>query len=145
MSQSPEMSHASSHAAAGIRVDDNMHHHVCSKRTFGVVYVALVFLTILTVAVSRLDFGSFNLFIALAVAALKASLVMAVFMHLRWDTAINNIVILSSFLFLSLLFLFTLADFATRGDADPVLEQRSAEPKPTDETQRKWFAEGHGH
>ena len=35
-------------------------------------------------------------------------------LHVKWDTAINKIVFLSSFLFLSLLFIFTLADFATR-------------------------------
>ena len=35
---------------------------------------------------------------------------MTFFMHLKYDTAINNIAIISSFLFLSLLFIFTLAD-----------------------------------
>jgi cytochrome c oxidase subunit IV len=52
--------------------------------------------------------------IAMAIASVKASLVIAFFMHVKWDTAINKIVFLSSFLFLSLLFIFTLADHATR-------------------------------
>jgi cytochrome c oxidase subunit 4 len=101
-------------------VDRSHHAHVCSFQSFLGVYVALLFLTVVTVAVSRIDFGDFNMFIAVAIGALKASLVMTVFMHLRWDTAINNIAFLSSLLFLSLLFLFTIADVVTRGEADLV-------------------------
>lgn len=78
------------------------------------VLLALLFLTFITVAVSRFDFGSMNMLIAMAIAAVKASLVIAFFMHVKWDTAINKIVFLSSFLFLSLLFVFTLADLLTR-------------------------------
>lgn len=90
------------------------HHHVSSTAMFTRVLLALLFLTIITVAVSRVDFGSANMLIAMAIASVKASLVIAFFMHVKWDTAINKIVFLSSFLFLSLLFVFTLADQATR-------------------------------
>ena len=76
---------------------------------FMTVLVALLFLTFVTVAVAQFDFGSANMLIAMAIAAVKASLVIAFFMHVKWDTAINKIVFLSSFLFLSLLFVFTLA------------------------------------
>lgn len=78
------------------------------------VLVALLILTVITVGASRIDFGSANMLIAMAIASIKASLVIAIFMHVKWDTAINRIVFLSSFLFLSLLFIFTLADHATR-------------------------------
>jgi cytochrome c oxidase subunit IV len=90
------------------------HHHVSSSAMFFSVLVVLLFLTIVTVAVSRFDFGSANMLIAMGIASVKASLVIALFMHVKWDTAINKIVFLSSFLFLSLLFVFTLADLATR-------------------------------
>lgn len=78
------------------------------------VLLTLLVLTGITVAASRIDFGAANMLIAMAIASIKASLVIAFFMHVKWDTAINKIVFLSSFLFLSLLFLFTLADHATR-------------------------------
>ena len=90
------------------------HHHVSSTAMFTNVLLLLLFLTVITVAVSRVDFGSANMLIAMAIASVKASLVILFFMHLKWDTAINRIVFLSSFLFLSLLFIFTLADFGTR-------------------------------
>lgn len=90
------------------------HHHVSSTAMFTNVLLTLLFLTFITVATSRFDFGSANMLIAMAIASVKASLVIAFFMHVKWDTAINKIVFLSSFLFLSLLFVFTLADQATR-------------------------------
>ena len=93
---------------------DMGHHHVSSSAMFLSVLVALLFLTFITVAVAQFDFGSANMLIAMGIAAVKASLVIAFFMHVKWDTAINKIVFLSSFLFLSLLFVFTLADLFTR-------------------------------
>ena len=90
------------------------HHHVSSSQMFLNVLIALLILTGITVGASRIDFGSANMLIAMAIASVKASLVIAFFMHVKWDTAINKIVFLSSFLFLSLLFVFTLADQATR-------------------------------
>jgi cytochrome c oxidase subunit 4 len=92
--------------------------HVVPASLFLKVLLALLVLTVITVAISRVDFGGANLFVAMAIAAVKVSLVMTFFMHLKWDTPINQIAIISSFMFLSLLFIFTLADYATRGDTD---------------------------
>ena len=115
---------ASAHGAAH-DAHDGGSHHVVPDRVFLAVFGGLLVLTVITVGISRFDFGGMNLLIAMLVAAVKAALVMTFFMHLKYDTATNNIVFLSSFLFLSLLFLFTLADVATRGDADPELEMRA--------------------
>ena len=52
------------------------------------VFVALAVLTIVTVIVSRIHFsGSGNIVVALVIAAFKASLVAAIFMHLKWEKA----------------------------------------------------------
>lgn len=90
------------------------HHHISSSAMFLNVLITLLILTGITVGTSRIDFGPANMLIAMAIASVKASLVIAFFMHVKWDTAINKIVFLSSFLFLSLLFIFTLSDHATR-------------------------------
>ena len=111
-------------------------HHVTSSKTFLNVLLALLVLTVITVAASRVDFGAANLLIAMLIASVKASLVIAIFMHVKWDTAINKIVFLSSFLFLSLLLIFTLSDQATRGMADPLrkvklpVDREFVQPKP---------------
>ena len=100
-------------------------HHVTPPRVFLNVLATLLALTVVTVAVSRVDMGSMNLFVAMGIAAVKAALVLTFFMHLKYDTTMNNIIIVSSFLFLSLLFLFTLGDLSTRGTADPIMKKRS--------------------
>lgn len=111
-------------------------HHVTSTKTFVNVLLALLFLTVITVGASRVDFGAANLLIAMLIASVKAALVIAIFMHVKWDTAINKIVFLSSFLFLSLLLIFTLSDQATRGSADPLrkvklpVDNEVVQPKP---------------
>ena len=52
------------------------------------VFAALFVLTIVTVAASRVELGGAgNVVLALAIAVCKASLVAAVFMHLRWEKA----------------------------------------------------------
>ena len=116
----------SAHATAHDAHAHGMHvSHVSSAGTLLKVLIALLILTIITVAVSRVDFGGANLFVAMFIAVIKLSLVMIWFMHLKHDTATNILFILSSFVFLSLLFLFTIADWSTRGDTDPTLTQRA--------------------
>ena len=52
------------------------------------VFAALAILTIVTVAASRIHFpGEGNMIVALLIAAFKASLVAAIFMHLKWEKA----------------------------------------------------------
>lgn len=67
----------------------------------GVLSVLLV-LTFLTVAVTWFDFGPMNLWIALGIALLKASLVALYFMHLRYDRPFNAIVLIASLAFVVL-------------------------------------------
>src|SRR5262249_49570605 len=112
-------------AAAHGAATDYGPHHVTPASTFLHVLLALLVLTAITVGPSWTAFGSANLLIAMLIACIKASLVIAIFMHVKWDTAINKIVFLSSFMFLSLLFLFTLADQSTRA-LDGVNERTKA-------------------
>ena len=119
---STDATHAGDLAADGHAADDHAHgdHHVCDTKTFLAILIALLFLTFVTVAVSFFDFGSANMLIAMLVASVKATLVMAVFMHLMWDTAINKLFFLCSFLFLGLLFLFIFADLIGRSSLVPL-------------------------
>ena len=105
--------HHDAHSSDGIAMPKP---HVCSSQTFMGILLALLFLTFITVYISRFDFGGANMWLAMAVASLKASLVISVFMHMLWDTTINKIFFISSFLFLGLLFLFTFADLLARSD-----------------------------
>ncbi len=120
--QAPMDSHS---ADDGAHSEEGHKHHICSTATFLAVFVALLIFTAVTVGIAQFDFGSGNMLIAMAVASVKASLVMAIFMHLRWDTPINNIFFISSFLFLGLFFLFTFADLTARADLEPINNRRA--------------------
>ncbi len=74
------------------------------------VFFALVLLTIITVAQSRFDMGSFEVAVVMGIATVKALLVMLFFMHLAYDKPFNAIVFLSSFAFVALFVIFTLSD-----------------------------------
>ena len=49
--------------------------HIAPKSQLYAVFAALMVLTVITVAVSRVDLGAFNLPVALAVAVTKAALI----------------------------------------------------------------------
>jgi cytochrome c oxidase subunit 4 len=53
--------------------------------TLAAAWAGLLLLTALTVAVSRLDLGVYRVWAALAIAAAKGSLVVAVFMHMKYE------------------------------------------------------------
>ncbi|MCL2645948.1 MAG: cytochrome C oxidase subunit IV family protein [Phycisphaerales bacterium] len=74
------------------------------------VFFALVILTVLTVTASEFNFGRFNLFIALTIAVLKASLVLLFFMHLFWDKPFNAIVFIGCLIFVALFIGLALLD-----------------------------------
>ena len=89
-------------------------HHVTALPVYFGIFAALMVLTIITVWVSRFDLGLLNTPIALAIATLKATLVILFFMHVIHSTRLTWVVIISSFLWLALLFVLTFADFFTR-------------------------------
>ena len=125
------------HAEHAAGEHESHDHHVCDAKTFAGILVALLFLTFVTVWVSRFDFGSANMLIAMLVAGVKACLVMGVFMHLIWDTAVNKLFFLCSFLFLGLLFLFSFADLTGRA----MMEPKNNQPAPLDYQQMPEFGE----
>lgn len=89
-------------------------HHIISVKTYSLIFATLIFFTFVTVWVAGIDFGAMNVIIAMAVATAKASLVLAYFMHLKYDTVMNRVIFGSGFFFLLLLFGFSAADIFTR-------------------------------
>jgi cytochrome c oxidase subunit IV len=93
----------------------NGEHHAISLNTHLKVFAALIGFTLLTVATAKgMDFGSFNWVVAFTIATAKAFLVMAYFMHLKYDEKIFKAIIALSFFFVFLLFIFCVGDLATR-------------------------------
>ena len=84
-------------------------------RVYFGIFAALMTLTALTVGAAFLDLGPANNFVALGIAVAKATLVILYFMHVKGNTKLVPVVILSGVFFLLVLFLFLAADYGTRG------------------------------
>lgn len=91
-------------------------HHIIPFKTYIGVFTALIILTVITVAVSFVDLGAYNMVVALLVAGVKASLVAMFFMHLLYDKKLNLAIFLSSIIFLVIFIVFTMFDTMNRDD-----------------------------
>ena len=81
------MSHAAASSATAVPDGAVPHRlgHIVPLKVLTAVFLALVLLTVLTVAASRVDLGPLNLYLALGIAGTKALLVVLYFIHLRYD------------------------------------------------------------
>lgn len=99
-----------SHAAA----DTHDHHgiaHVASLSMLVKTWVFLMFLTVITVLATKVDFGpSMNLALAMFIATVKATLVVLYFMHLRYDKIFHSVLFVGAILASALFVGFALMD-----------------------------------
>lgn len=88
--------------------------HISSYKTLGLVLLSLLFLTGVTVGVSYVDMGFFNVPMALLVASIKATVVLLFFMHLKYEGKAIVISFTSTVIFLCIMISFTFWDVAFR-------------------------------
>lgn len=97
-------------------------HHITPKKTLIQVFAALIVLTVITVVTAQVDLGAFNVPLALLIASAKASLVILIFMALKYDNRVNSLVFLVGTLFVIIFLAFTLFDTLYRGDLSNTTE-----------------------
>ncbi len=76
--------------------------HVVPYRVFAAVLGALLVLTAATIGVARLELGRWGVWVALAVASVKSTLVLAWFMHLKYEPAWLRWMFYAAVLFLAI-------------------------------------------
>lgn len=86
--------------------------HIVPFRVLAAVFGALLVLTVVTVAATRVDLGSLNLWLAMGIATIKAALVVLYFMHMRYDHPFNAVVFVTALAFVALFVSFALIDSA---------------------------------
>jgi cytochrome c oxidase subunit 4 len=92
-----------------------MSEHVLSTKLYVGIWAALLCLTVITALVAFVDLGPLNTVVALAIATLKAVLVVLFFMHVKYaHERMIKVVIVSAFFFLFLLLTLSMADYTTR-------------------------------
>jgi cytochrome c oxidase subunit 4 len=90
-------------------------HHITSRKTYFLVFLALMILTVLTWAVAQVDLGWANDIVALGIAFTKTMLVLLFFMHVRHSTRMTILTASAGFFWLAIMLFYTLTDYFTRG------------------------------
>lgn len=89
-------------------------HHVVPKSTYYTVACWLAVLMVLTVGASKIDLGDWNVPLAVAIASVKATLIVLFFMHVRYGSPLLKLFASSGFFWLLIMFSFIAADVLTR-------------------------------
>lgn len=97
-----------------------MSQHILSVKVYITIFFALLVFTVLTTWVAFIDLGPLNDAVALGIAIVKALLVILYFMHVRYSSKLTWVFIATGFLFLIILFAFTMSDVLTRELIEPL-------------------------
>ena len=90
------------------------HAHIVPYKTFAIVWIGLLILTAITIAVAQYDLGAMNVWVALGIATVKAGLVVAIFMHMKYEGKALVLSFLGTIFFLTIMISFTFWDVAFR-------------------------------
>jgi cytochrome c oxidase subunit 4 len=90
------------------------HAHVVPPRVYVIIFLTLMALTALTTWVAYIDLGALNVVIMLAIAGIKASLVVLWFMHARYESQLTRVTILGAVFWLLVLIVISASDVFIR-------------------------------
>jgi cytochrome c oxidase subunit 4 len=85
-----------------------------SEKAYFAVFVVLLILTLGTYEAAKLNLGRWNAPVGLAIAAVKAALVILYFMHVRYSSWLIRVVVVAGLFWFGILFLLTMNDYVTR-------------------------------
>ena len=91
-----------------------MSEHIASPKMYVGIFLALMICTGATVWAAYINLGQMNIVIALAIATLKATLVVLFFMHAKYSPGRTHLVIICAVFWLGIMLALTLSDYETR-------------------------------
>jgi cytochrome c oxidase subunit IV len=91
-----------------------MSEHSISRKTYYLIYAALMVLTATTTGMAYVDLGAFNVYLALTIAVIKGTLVVLFFMHVKETAGITTVYVAAGFFWLLIMIVLTLSDYMTR-------------------------------
>jgi cytochrome c oxidase subunit 4 len=89
---------------------EEAHHEPAGYGTYFMTWFALVFLTAITVTAAGLHLGKISVLVAILIATIKASIVLYLFMHLKYEDATFHKLILIMLVALSIFIGLTFTD-----------------------------------
>ncbi len=87
---------------------------IISEKTYYLIFILLIILTLTTYEAARVDLGRWNGPMGLVIAACKAALIILYFMHARYSRWLTWIVVGAGLLWLGILLALTMSDYLTR-------------------------------
>jgi cytochrome c oxidase subunit 4 len=87
---------------------------IISYRTFLLILAALIVLALTSVALTRIYLGTLTVVLALIIAAIKSSLVLRYFMHLKFESRMFSIGVVAVTLLISTVIIITFLDYLYR-------------------------------
>ncbi len=88
--------------------------HIVGPKVYLTIFFILLVLTATTTGVAFIDLGVFNAVIALAIACLKASLVVLFFMHIHYSSRLMKMTVAAGLFTFLLLMTLTMTDYISR-------------------------------
>ena len=89
-------------------------HHIVSYGKLTGIWLALLALTALTVGITRMELGGYKVLSALTIACIKAGLVIAVFMHMKYEGGLLRWLLFLALVTLAIFIGFTFFDVLYR-------------------------------
>ena len=93
---------------------ENEKHHIVPYSTFLLVLFGLLILTGISVAVTHINLGVLTVTIALFIAAVKSSLVLSIFMHLKFENRMYSLMAIAVILLIGIVIFITFLDYLYR-------------------------------
>jgi len=93
---------------------ENEKHHIVSYRTYGLILLLLLVLTATSVAITQIELSKWSTAMALLIAAIKSTIVLAIFMHLKFDQKIYRVMATLIFLLVIVVIIITFLDYLFR-------------------------------
>ena len=93
--------------------------HIVPSGLYWLIFIILILATGLTAWIATVDLGRFNTVVALTIATCKASLVVLIFMHVKYNNEkMVKIVLVFAIAWLILLLALSLIDYSSRHDEE---------------------------
>ena len=102
------------HDASNVTNPEHAEHHIVQPGTYIAVYITLLVFTGVTVAAAFVDLHIFNPIIAVAIACIKAVIVILFFMHVIFQSKLIKMTVAAGFFTFLILITMTLTDYISR-------------------------------
>jgi len=89
--------------------------HIVPSKLYWLIWLILIVATFLTAWIATIDLGLFNTVVALVIATCKASIVVLIFMHVKYTSEkMTKAILIAALFWLLLLLILSLTDYSSR-------------------------------